>query len=285
MRLFFLTALTMCAFAANSVLNRLAVGGGWIGPLDFAAMRLGSGAVALWLLAAGLGRPARFSGRSRLVGAAALLAYMLGFSLAYLALPAGVGALILFGGVQITMFAGALLSGEALPPRRWAGAGLAFAGLAWLLWPGAGGGAAPLPALSMAVAAFGWGVYSLAGRREGDALAATAANFVLAAPVAVLVAIAVAAGGGAAGYSGQGIGLALVSGIVTSGLGYALWYAILPALGAGRAAVAQLTVPVIAALGGVALLGEAPGLRFLMAAALVLGGVGLAAMPMPRAAR
>lgn len=277
MRLFLLTALTMCAFAANSVLNRLAVGGGAIGPFGFAAIRLASGAAALALLAHMRGRGLSFAGRRRALGAAALLAYMLGFSLAYLALPAGVGALILFGGVQITMLAGALMSGEALPPRRWAGAGLAFAGLAWLLWPGPGGGAAPpLAALSMAMAAVGWGVYSLAGRREGDALAATAANFALAAPVAI--AAALAAGGGGA-FRAPGVALALLSGIVTSGLGYALWYAILPALGAGRAAVAQLTVPVIAALGGVALLGEAPGLRFALAAALVLGGVGLASMP------
>lgn len=284
MRLFLLTALTMCAFAANSVLNRLAIQGGWIGPFGFAAIRLASGAAALALLALARGRGLSFGGRRRMLGAAMLLTYMLGFSLAYLALPAGVGALILFGGVQVTMFAGALLSGESLPSQRWLGAGLALAGLGWLLWPTAGGGgAALLPALSMAAAAVGWGIYSLAGRREGDALAATAANFVLAAPIAVAVALAETSGG--ALPSGPGVALALLSGIVTSGLGYALWYAVLPELGAGRAAVAQLTVPVIAALGGAALLGETPGLRFVMASALVLGGVGLAAMrPARRAA-
>lgn len=285
MRLLLLTALTMCAFAANSVLNRLAVGGGGIGPLDFAAIRLGSGAVVLWLLAAGLGRPTRFAGRARAAGAGALLTYMLGFSLAYLALPAGVGALILFGGVQITMFAGALAVGEVLPPRRWAGAALAFAGLVWLLWPGAAGAkTALLPALSMACAAAGWGVYSLIGRREADALAATAANFVLAAPVAAGAALA--SGFRDVPLTTPGVGLALLSGIVTSGLGYALWYSILPGLGAGRAAVAQLSVPVIAALGGLMVIGEAMSLRFLMATALVLGGVALGTFQMPvRAAR
>lgn len=282
MRLFLLTALTMCAFAANSVLNRLALQGHWIGPLDFAAIRLGSGAAALWLLALGAGRQVRFAGRRRLLGGAALLTYMLGFSLAYLALSAGVGALILFGGVQITMFAGALMAAEPVPPRRWAGAGLALGGLGWLLWPAAGGGGTALgPALAMGCAAVGWGIYSLSGRREGDALAATAANFVLAAPVAVGVAL-IAGFGGRVPFSLPGIGLALLSGMVTSGLGYALWYAILPKLGAARAAAAQLSVPVIAAFGGMTVLGETMSPRFVLAAMLVLGGVGLATLQPPR---
>lgn len=274
MRLFGLTCLVMGAFAANSVLNRMAIVGAGAEPLAFAAWRLGSGALALWLLCALDGRrPALGQGR-RWRGAVALLTYMLGFSLAYLALGAGVGALILFGGVQVTMFAGALWAGEKVPGRRWLGAGLALAGLAWLLWP-KGAVAVPLgPALSMAAAAVGWGIYSLEGRGEVDPMAATAANFLIAAPAAVAVAFVF----GRLDLQGEAIALALLSGVLTSALGYATWYRILPALGAGRAAVAQLTVPVIAALAGMALLGERPGLDFLLAAGMVLFGVGLSVL-------
>lgn len=277
MRLFLLTALTMCAFAANSVLNRMAILGQGVEPLDFAAIRLASGAFALWLLSRWSGRGPVLRGRQRLVGGASLLTYMLGFSLAYLALGAGVGALILFGGVQITMFAGALLGGDRVPPQRWLGAGMALAGLVWLLWPHGGAHVAPLPALSMAIAALGWGIYSLVGRQEKDPLAATAANFMVATPAAILAALVMPSLGGQ-GVSLAGASLAVLSGVVTSGMGYALWYRILPALGATRAAVAQLTVPVIAALGGMALLAERPTLPFLLATTLVLGGVGLSVL-------
>ncbi len=277
MRLFLLTMLVMIAFAANSVLNRMAIVGTGIDPLIFAALRLGSGALALGLMARQAGRGMAFADRRRAVGALALLTYMIGFSLAYRALDAGVGALILFGGVQVTMFAGALWSGEVVPSRRWAGAVMALSGLVWLLWPHSGVGLIGLwPAVSMAAAAAGWGIYSLAGRSEPDPLAATAANFILAVPGAALLAVLLAAPEG--GLPVQGVMLAVLSGVVTSGAGYALWYRILPELGAGRAAVAQLTVPVIAALAGMGLLGERPGMDFLLAAGLVLGGVGLSVL-------
>ena len=274
MRLFLTTALVMLAFAGNSVLNRMALKGGAIGAMDFALWRLAAGALVLAGLALALRRGLPLGAPRRWAGALALAVYVVGFSLAYLRLDAGIGALILFGGVQVTMFAGALATGEALPARRWAGAGMALAGLGWLLWPG---GAAPVPGVSaglMAAAAAGWGIFSLIGRRAGDPLAATAASFVLALPMAGLVWLMMP-GGGAPTVAG--IGLAVLSGAVTSGLGYALWYAVLPALGAGRAAVAQLTVPVIAAAGGALMLAEVPGWRFAGAAALVLAGVGLAA--------
>lgn len=271
-----LSGLTMLAFAANSFLNRLAILGAGADALDFAALRLGFGAVVLVVLARG-----RMAGSGglltprRLAGAGALLLYMIGFSLAYRSLDAGAGALILFGGVQITMFAGALLSGEAPPPRRWAGAGLALGGLGWMVAPGLGAGAPPLAALAMAAAALGWGLYSLIGRGEGAPLQATAASFVLATVPAAGLALADAG-------PPPGIGtlvLAALSGGVTSGLGYALWYRILPLLGASRAAVAQLTVPVIALGLGFAFLGERPGLAALAASALVLAGVALASLP------
>jgi drug/metabolite transporter (DMT)-like permease len=273
MKLFLLAALTMLAFAANSVLNRLAVGQGLIGPVEFAAIRLASGAAVLAVLA--LARPvlATLGTRGLVPGVLGLLVYLFGFSLAYRGLDAGTGALVLFGAVQVTMFAGARLAGESVPPRRWAGAGIALAGLLTLAAPG--GTLAAQPVVLMALAGIGWGIYSLAGRGTADPLRATARNFLLATPFGLV----------AAGLSGvnmpapEGAALAILSGGVTSGLGYALWYAILPQLGTARAAVAQLTVPILAALGGAVLLAEPPGWRFAVAAALVLGGVGLASLP------
>jgi drug/metabolite transporter (DMT)-like permease len=177
------------------------------------------------------------------------------------------------------MFAGACLMREQVPPRRWFGAGLAAIGLVWLLWPdhsAAGRDVGPWPILAMTAAAVGWGIYSLAGRNGGDPLAATAANFLLAAPAAVGLLLFVQA---AVSPSLFGIALALVSGIVTSGFGYAIWYHVLPQLGAARAGVAQLTVPVVAVAGGMVFLGEPLTLRYLVAATLVLGGVAVAVLP------
>lgn len=269
MRLFLLSALTMVAFAANSVLNRLALEAGETGPASFAAVRLGAGALMLALLVAR--REGALRWRTGASGPAALALYVLGFSFAYVTLPAGVGALILFGGVQVTMFAGAVLGGEAVPVQRWLGAALSFAGLSYLMWPAGGAAPEPVGAALMAAAALGWGIYSLIGRGGRDPLGATAANFLWAMPAGILAWLVFPDQA-----DGAGIALAVVSGAVTSGLGYALWYAVLPGLGATRAAVAQLTVPVIAMAGGIVFLGEALSLRVVLASVLVLGGVALA---------
>jgi len=272
----------MLAFAANSVLNRLGVGAGLIDPVGFALVRLLAGAAVLLGLVglrAGLWRgpvAAALRPLRRAVGAGSLLIYLFGFSLAYRALDAGAGALILFGAVQITMFAGALWLREPVPARRWLGALLAFGGLLLMLAPG-GGGVPGWHAAAMALAGIGWGIYSLAGRGEADALAATAANFVLAVPAGLVAALLLPAA--AVPMQGAGVALAVASGALASGMGYALWYAVLPALGAVRAAVAQLTVPLLAAAGGVVLIGEGVGWRFALSAALVLGGVALAVLP------
>jgi drug/metabolite transporter (DMT)-like permease len=275
MRLFLLTALTMLAFAANSVLNRWAVGPGHVGAVEFAVIRLLAGAAMLaalvWRQRGGLAWPGP---KGRVAGVLGLSAYLVGFSLAYRGLDAGTGALVLFGMVQVTMFAGALAAREIVPARRWAGAALALAGLALIAAPGTQA-VAFLPLALMAGAGVGWGLYSLLGRQAPDPLAATAWNFLLAVPLVLPLGLIA----GAEAPDALGAGLALVSGAVTSGLGYALWYQVLPALGAARAAVAQLTVPVLAALGGAVLLAEAPGLRFWLAAGLVLGGVALASLP------
>ncbi|MGP1358032.1 DMT family transporter [Roseicyclus sp.] len=281
MRLGTLTALVMVAFAANSVLNRMAVGPGLIGAADFALIRAVAGAVTLAALVALRGRGLPLLSARRVPGALGLAVYLIGFSFAYLAIDAGIGALILFGGVQVTMFAGAVLMREALPARRWIGAGLALTGLGWLVWP-AGEVALPLAAsAAMLAAAAGWGVYSLVGRRATDPLAETAANFMLAAP---LCALALLAAGAGAGASAPGIALAILSGAVTSGLGYALWYAVLPRLEASVSGLVQLSVPVIATAGGVLLLGEAVTPRMVGAGLLTLGGIayGLGALQRTR---
>lgn len=268
----------MLAFAANSVLNRMAVGAGLIDPVDYAVIRLAAGAVMLAVLVVGrrvLRQGAIWpGGQGRVPGVAGLLAYLFGFSQAYLSLDAGIGALILFGSVQITMFSGALVAGETVPAARWAGAGLAFVGLLVLVAPGGQIGAFA-PVLAMAFAGVGWGVYSLAGRGADDPLLATASNFVLAVPIALGAAAIIGFG---AAMQPIGVWLAILSGAVTSGLGYALWYGLVPKLGAARAGVAQLTVPLIAAGAGAALLGEGVSWRFAFAAALVLGGVALASV-------
>lgn len=271
MRLFLLTALTMTAFAANSVLNRLALASGDMDVSLFGLIRLASGAVMLAGMVLWQRRGFELGGRVRLWGVAALVAYIFGFSLAYDTLDPGFGALILFAVVQITMFAGAVVSHEIVPRARWAGAALALGGLAWLLSPGGTQSFSAFPILSMIAAGVGWGLYSLVGRGESDPLQATAMNFLLAVPIAVVIWLGV----GTNAVTGTGVVWAVISGAVTSGLGYALWYRILPELGASRAAVAQLTVPIIALGGGMLFLGEALTLRFVLAAALVLAGVGL----------
>jgi len=266
MRLIILVSITMLAFAANSILNRMALTESEAGAASFAALRLLSGALMLVAIVQMRGQ-ANWR-LTNVAGPLSLLAYVIGFSFAYLSLDAGLGALILFGGVQITMFAGALLRGESVPTMRWIGAGFAFAGLSFLMWPN---GTAPVPLLGaglMLGAALGWGIYSLLGAGAADPLGATARNFLWATPLGLLPAFFMWDG-----MSPIGAVLAVLSGAVTSGLGYALWYRVLPELPASVAAVAQLTVPVIALAGGIVFIGEEMTWRFLVAALMVLGGV------------
>ncbi len=277
MPLLLLTTLTMIAFASNSLLNRMALAGGHIGATDFGTIRLIAGAVMLGALCLLLRGGLQLRGPARVTGVLALLLYMYAFSTAYNALDAGLGALILFGLVQITMFAGGLWAREVMPLRRWIGAGMALAGLAWLLWPGAQGAQVSLlHGGLMALAGVGWGIYSLAGRLSKDALQATAANFILAAPLGVLIGFGLP--GGEVAVSMTGVWIAILCGAITSGVGYAMWYQVLPQLQASVAAVAQLTVPVIAMVAGVLLLGEVLTLKAVLASALVLGGVAVSVL-------
>jgi drug/metabolite transporter (DMT)-like permease len=269
--LLLLIPVTMVAFASNSIINRLAVEGGYASPAGFAVLRVIAGAVMLvLLLRLRGGARMEFMTRARLVGAGSLALYMTGFSLAYVALDAGLGALILFGVVQITMFSIAALRGAAPDMRQLIGAGVAFCGLILVLDPG-GASLDDLRAAAFMVAAgIGWGIYSIAGKAEADALAGTAANFCLALPLTVLAALLA---GQSFAMDARGAALAVLGGAVTSGLGYSMWYQILPRIASSSAAILQLAVPVLAVCGGVLLLGESVGLQFLFGACLVLGGI------------
>ncbi len=263
----------MIAFAANSVLGRLGLVETDIGAGSFALIRLASGAAVLVLLV--LIQSKRPAGTW--AGGLALLTYAAFFSYAYIAMPAGTGAVILFGVVQITMLGYGLLKGEKLSGLQWLGFVIALVALVWLVSPSLD--APPLlAATSMMLAGIGWGIYSLLGRAAGDPTAATAGNFGRATLLALpILGIALYfAGETAPGW--DGVLLAVLSGAVTSGLGYAIWYAALKELSATRAGIAQLTVPAIAAIGGVLFLGEAITLRFTLATLAILGGVALAAL-------
>ena len=260
----------LLCFAANSVLCRMALRSAHIDPTSFTSIRLVSGAVTLWLLAQ-LGRRPQTPGGSWW-SALALLAYAIPFSFAYVGLTAGTGALLLFGAVQVVMLAAGFLAGERVDRLLVLGWLTALTGLTLLLLPGI---AAPpaREALFMLLAGVAWAIYSLHGRGSKDALGDTAGNFVRAAPGALLVSALLVAHRSA---DPSGILLAALSGAVASGLGYAAWYTALPRLGAIAAANAQLSVPVTAALAGVALFGEPITGRLVAAAVLVLGGSALA---------
>ncbi len=276
MRLFLLVSLTMMAFAANSILNRVGVSSGDITAEMFALLRVVSGAVVLAVLVILQGGTLR--ARPNLWAVLGLTAYLVGFSQAYIALDAGLGALILFGGVQITMFAGAVVMGERVQATRWIGMVMALAGLFWIVGGVATQGVALLSVAFMAIAAVGWGVYSLIGRGLANPLQATALNFLWSAPLVAVTLLA----GGAEAPGGFGIAMALLSGAVTSALGYALWYSLLPQLTASLAGVAQLSVPVIATLAGVILLGEALTTQIVLGSLVVIAGIALSLVPFKR---
>lgn len=267
-----LTALAMGAFAANSLLCRSALAGGEADALTFTSVRMATGALSLSLLARRPRAPRAEEGR--IASAGALFAYALAFSLAYTRIPAAVGALALFGAVQATMIGWGLRSGERPAAGEWLGLALSLGGLLGLAVPGF---AAPDPfgAALMIAAGAAWGVYSLRGRASREPLAANAGAFARSAPLA-LAASALGLLIGPPRLSLAGLGLATASGAVASGLGYAVWYAALRGLTATQAAVVQLSVPPLAAAGGVLLLGESLSARLVACGLAILGGVALA---------
>ena len=271
MRLILHTVLTMLAFAANSILTRMAIEGGHIDPSSFAAIRIVAGAVALTMILILRGGRLPLFERARIVGALSLAGYMIGFSLAYATLDAGLGALILFGVVQVTIFVYGALRGAVPSPRQLSGAGVAFIGLLIALWPSDGSSSSITGTALMVVAGLGWAAYTLVGRGATNPLAATAANFVLATPLLLVILI-----GQSLNANVLGIGLAILCGAVTSGLGYSLWYSVLPKMTSTTAAIVQLSVPIIAIGAGAVFLGEAVGIVIIIAATLVVGGIALA---------
>jgi drug/metabolite transporter (DMT)-like permease len=264
-----LTTLTMLAFAGNSLLCRVALRDTTIDAASFTSIRLASGALVLALIVwSRAGRP--LAGGSWWA-AACLFGYAAFFSFAYRDLTAATGALLLFGTVQTSMLGYGIAQGERLRLAQTIGLLIAVAGLVYMLLPGL---AAPplLGAAFMIAAGLSWAGYSLLGRGVQDATGATAGNFILAVPMTVVLSLATL---GSAELDMPGVAYAVASGAVTSGLGYVLWYAVLPAFKAATAAVIQLSVPAIAALGGVILLAEPLSIRLILASAAILGGIAL----------
>ena len=266
--------LALIGFAANSLLTRLALRPRLIDAASFTLLRLSAGAVALVVLAR-LRRPAADLRQGSWTSALLLFGYVVPFSYAYLRIGAGMGALILFGAVQLTMIGWGLVRGERPRAGEWLGLVVAFSGLSALTLPG---NARPDPwsFVLMVLAGVAWGAYSLRGRRSRDPLGATAGNFVRSVPLASLLVVIVVLTRSLFGVlhaAPQGIALAIASGAFASGVAYTFWYTALPGLTALRAALVQLTVPVLAALGAVVLLDERPSVRLIGSGSAVLGGV------------
>ena len=259
----------MLAFAGNSLLNRAALADGAADWAAFTVIRLVSGAFMLALLLAYRHRAAIFPQKSDTGGILTLLGYAALFSWSYIDLTAATGALVLFASVQITMQTVGLIKGDRPEAVQWAGMALAFAGLVWLLLPGL---TSPplLASIAMAGAGISWGLYSWIGRGAKNASLSTARNFIGAAPLALILLLWVPDM-----PSGQGTVLAILSGAITSALGYVIWYAVLPRLNVITSGVVQLSVPAIAALGGIAFLSEDISTRLIIATVLIFAGIGL----------
>jgi drug/metabolite transporter (DMT)-like permease len=276
-RLFILTLLAMIAFASNSLLCRAALKQTNIDAATFTFIRIFSGALALWIVMKARKPPSfvaavddrRINGNW--ISAFALFAYAAAFSFAYVDLSAGTGALLLFGAVQATMIFCGLRKGERLDAIQIIGLVVAVTGLVVLVFPGLS--APPLVgSILMLGAGVAWGIYSLRGKRAGDAVAATTGNFLRAVPFAAAVSIILIP---RIHVDLAGIIYAAISGAITSGVGYVIWYSALPGLKAASAATVQLSVPVLAATGGILLLGEPITLRYVFASIAVLGGIAL----------
>lgn len=267
-----LTTLTMIAFASNSVLNRLALGQNTIDAASYTTIRLVSGAVALFVIASLQRKDEQPILRGSWISAAFLFLYAITFSFAYLSLTAGTGALILFGSVQITMIIAALSGGERPHMLEWIGLFLALGGLVYLVSPGLAA-PSPLGSVLMTMAGIAWGFYSIRGRGSQNPLADTAGNFVYAVPMILLIRSVSLSN---IHVSTNGILLATLSGALASGVGYVIWYAALRGLTTIRAAIVQLSVPVIAAWSGVMFLAENVSIRLFVAGVSILGGIVLA---------
>ena len=268
-RVIALTSITMIAFAGNSLLCRVALRDTVVDPASFTSIRLVSGAAMLWLIVRMRRNTVQTGGNW--LSALVLFGYAAGFSFAYVSLPAATGALLLFGSVQTTMIGRGLWMGERLTGLQLVGVLLAISGLVGLLLPGLS--APPLQgSLLMIGAGMAWGIYSLRGKGSGDATAVTAGNFLRAVPFSLAVSLVMSH---RISVDVAGFWYAVSSGALASGIGYAIWYTVLPSLKATSAATVQLSVPVIAALGGILFLAESITLRLVLASIVILGGIAL----------
>jgi drug/metabolite transporter (DMT)-like permease len=269
-----LTTLTMIAFASNSLLNRLALGQNTIDAASYTTIRLVSGAIMLFVIALLQRKNGQPILRGNWISAAFLFLYAITFSFAYLSLTTGTGALILFGSVQVTMIIAALRGGERPHFLEWIGLFLALGGLVYLVFPGLAA-PSPLGSTLMMTAGIAWGFYSIRGRGSQNPLTDTAGNFVYAVPMVLAIRLLTLNN---VHVSANGVWLAALSGAVASGVGYVIWYAALRGLTTTRAAIVQLSVPVIAAWSGVVLLSEAVSARLFLAGVFILGGIALAVL-------
>ena len=271
MKNLFILILVMTAFAANSIITRLALSSNLIGPSNFALIRAGSAALVLVLLVLFIHKKIPKFKINSIISALALVGYLVGFSFAYLSINTGMGALILFGGSMIVMFTGALLLKEDTSILRFIGILLSLVGLYILTDPRFGENSL-FGIILMFLAAFSWGIYSILGHRQNNPLSNTAINFVLAFLLIIPFTLFIPDNTNTSPY---GFLLAIISGSITSGLGYTLWYWILPKINIASASIAQLTVPLIAALGGYLFISETLNWQFYIASFLILGGIGL----------
>jgi drug/metabolite transporter (DMT)-like permease len=264
-----LTGLALIAFAANSILCRLALGTGSIDASSFTVIRLLSGAIALFIILSAKGNNKGVSSKGSWTASFTLFLYAITFSYAYLSVDTGTGALILFGSVQITMILLSLISGTRLHISEWSGVIIAFTGFIYLILP-----SITTPSINgfilMTVSGMSWGIYTLRGRSSKNPLMDTTYNFVRTIPFVALLAVFTIKN---INYSSEGIVLALLAGGITSGVGYTIWYIALRGLSSTQAAVIQLSVPVIAAIGGVMFVSELITSRLIISAAIVLGGI------------
>jgi len=271
-RVILLTTLAMIAFASNSLLNRLALGRNTIDPTSYTTLRLVSGAVLLSVVASLRRKKESSVLRGSWISAALLFLYAIAFSFAYLSLSTGTGALILFGSVQVTMIVVALRSGEHPHMLEWVGLALALSGQVYLVFPSLTAPSAIGSALMM-VAGISWGFYTIRGRGSQNPLEDTTGNFVYAVPMILILLLFSLKD---ISISSYGILYATLSGALASGVGYVIWYSALRGLSTTRAAMVQLSVPVIAAWSGVIFLAEIMSVRLLVAGVLILGGIALA---------
>ena len=269
-----LVLLTMLAFSGNALLTRAALASYDMDPELVLLLRVSAGAITLLLVCYLRKYSLKIFSNLHLKTAAALSLYLVGFSYAFTGLETGIGVLIQFGVVQLVMFASSFLSDQKVPKNKTIGAIIAFTGLIYLLWPSGDFTLNFGSSVLMAIAGMAWGIYSVLGKKAESAIAATTASFLISTPICLIFVLFLPDNPDFS-WSNTGALLAIASGSITSGIGYALWYYVLPKIPSTNAAVSQLSVPLIAAAGGMIFMQELITLKFVISCVLVLGGIAL----------